>query len=337
MRLRIALCGPPGAGKSTSGRLLASMFADAGAGVVSIATPLYGTQRAFDRIIPDRFASDSKPSRQDGRLLNFLGQHAREILPTALVEDFLYRCELLELSGVNVIVCDDARPADLPALHAAGFAIVRLTAPDAVRLERKAQRGDFSAGADEHVTELGHIDDRDLGAIVIDNSGDMDHLRDQLTACAQAAFNVRQSSRPRPSTRPERRLAADLAQFISARYQEGRHQIGAVVVDSTGSRHYGLHLEAMVGRASICAEATALGGALSGSADGIRLAAAIRHPKPSESLRRIELVPPCGLCRELLLDYSPKMHILVGELDRPELIKLEDLLPRKYVGSKWSL
>jgi cytidine deaminase len=91
----------------------------------------------------------------------------------------------------------------------------------------------------------------------------------------------------------------------------------------------------MVGRASICAEAVALGKACEAGATDLRVALAVRHPKPSEADQRIKLVPPCGLCRELLLDYSAGISVVVDADGARRLIPLATMLPHKYVGTKW--
>ncbi|SEO19675.1 cytidine/deoxycytidylate deaminase family protein [Actinacidiphila rubida] len=46
------------------------------------------------------------------------------------------------------------------------------------------------------------------------------------------------------------------------------------------------------------------------------------------------VVPPCGRCRQVLLDYFPDLHVIVGPADvRP----VADLLPATYVWSDHQL
>lgn len=131
------------------------------------------------------------------------------------------------------------------------------------------------------------------------------------------------------------RLIASAYQAISARYAVERHQIAAALLDADGTVHLGLHLDAMVGRAAVCAEAGALSTArLSTSAPLIAIAA-VRHPKPTETMPA-RIVPPCGLCRELLLDYAPDIRVVLRESGLGEAVPLAELLPHKYVGTKWA-
>ncbi|MFE6618140.1 cytidine deaminase family protein [Streptomyces sp. NPDC008086] len=43
------------------------------------------------------------------------------------------------------------------------------------------------------------------------------------------------------------------------------------------------------------------------------------------------VVPPCGRCRQALLDYFPDLEVIVGEGDRVRTVPITDLLPASYV------
>ncbi|MGV9310399.1 hypothetical protein ACWDLG_44150 [Nonomuraea sp. NPDC003727] len=121
---------------------------------------------------------------------------------------------------------------------------------------------------------------------------------------------------------------------INSRYALARHQIAAAILDADGGIHLGLHVDAMVGRAAVCAEAGALSAARLATDAPLQAVAAVRYPKPSEpALARI--VPPCGLCRELLLDHAPSLLAVVHDGAYPVLTPMAELLPHKYVGTKW--
>ncbi|MDT0381312.1 cytidine deaminase [Streptomyces sp. DSM 42041] len=326
---RVALFGLPGAGKSTAAGLLRRTLAgmDRHVEVIKLAAPLYDVQAAFYARARTRLAE----GQQDGELLNFLGSHFRTAAPGLLLEDFAQRAAAAELAGADVLLCDDARPADLDGLRDQGFTLVRVTAPDALRRERKAGRGDRRAGRDDHPTELGG--DGVEADLVLDNAGDLPALEEQVVELAK-----RLPAAPAEQEAAEQVVASLVGlarEVITERYAENRHQIGAVVVTGDGRVFTGIHLEAMVGRASVCAEAVALGQARAAGAGDLMLALAVRHPKPSEERRDIKLVPPCGLCRELLLDYGPRVSTVVQDGDEMRVVPLASLLPHKYVGTKW--
>jgi cytidine deaminase len=46
------------------------------------------------------------------------------------------------------------------------------------------------------------------------------------------------------------------------------------------------------------------------------------------------VVPPCGRCRQVLLDYFPEIEVIVGEA---ECVRITDLLPATYVWADHQL
>jgi|GEM_PF-210969 len=49
------------------------------------------------------------------------------------------------------------------------------------------------------------------------------------------------------------------------------------------------------------------------------------------------VVPPCGRCRQVLLDYFPAVEVIVGEGDRIRAVPVTDLLPESYVWADHQL
>ncbi|MEU6141821.1 cytidine deaminase [Streptomyces sp. NPDC047081] len=43
------------------------------------------------------------------------------------------------------------------------------------------------------------------------------------------------------------------------------------------------------------------------------------------------VVPPCGRCRQVLLEYFPAIKVVVGQGDRVRAVPVTDLLPESYV------
>jgi cytidine deaminase len=123
------------------------------------------------------------------------------------------------------------------------------------------------------------------------------------------------------------RAAIDL---INARYVENRHHIAAAVRGKSGKIYTGLHLDTYVGRASVCAEAVALGQAMAAGEQSIEAIVSVRHPRPREQHREPQLVSPCGICREMLNDFAPGAVVLLGGDHGIERRPVESLLPDKY-------
>ncbi|GAA4782298.1 ATP-binding protein [Streptomyces ziwulingensis] len=178
---KVALYGRPGAGKSTLAGLLTQELAAAGADVLNlkVAAPLYELQ-AIVHAMAGRPLLDG--SEQDGELLNALGAHLRRINPVALTEAFTRRVRQAgQRRPQAVLVCDDLRAPDVRAVTALGFLLVEITVSDAVRLVRKRERADLSAGAEHHSTEA-PVEAEPWRWV--DNTGSLDELRERAAELA---------------------------------------------------------------------------------------------------------------------------------------------------------
>ncbi|GAA4934047.1 cytidine deaminase family protein [Streptomyces coeruleoprunus] len=49
------------------------------------------------------------------------------------------------------------------------------------------------------------------------------------------------------------------------------------------------------------------------------------------------VVPPCGRCRQALLDYFPALKVIVGDGERIRTVLITDLLPASYVWADHQL
>ena len=121
--------------------------------------------------------------------------------------------------------------------------------------------------------------------------------------------------------------------LITARYVENRHHISAAVRGASGRVYTGLHLDTYVGRASVCAEAVALGQAMAAGETKIEAIVSLRHPRPREQHRECKAVSPCGICREMLTDFAAGCDVILpGSSAHGPLraVPVEQLLPEKY-------
>jgi cytidine deaminase len=132
------------------------------------------------------------------------------------------------------------------------------------------------------------------------------------------------------ATDSDRELIQAAIDLINARYVENRHHIAAAVRGQSGKLYTGLHLDTYVGRASVCAEAVALGQAMAAGEQGIEAIVSVRHPRPREQHREPQLVSPCGICREMLNDFAPGAVVLLAGDRGTERRPVESLLPDKY-------
>ena len=128
----------------------------------------------------------------------------------------------------------------------------------------------------------------------------------------------------------DRALTQAAMEFIRTRYIENRHHIGAAIRGGSGRIYLGLHLDTYVGRCSVCAEAVALGSALSAGETVIDSVVSVRHPRPRERHAQPKVVSPCGICREMLTDFAPGAGIIMSRAGGLRRIAVAELLPDKY-------
>jgi cytidine deaminase len=94
---------------------------------------------------------------------------------------------------------------------------------------------------------------------------------------------------------------------------DGGHVVAAGVRTRDGAVYDGVSLPTAIGRASICAEPVAIGNAIAdgNSHDDIQTCVAVAYPLPAHDADDQRVIPPCGVCREMLADYNPEMRVIV--------------------------
>ena len=132
-------------------------------------------------------------------------------------------------------------------------------------------------------------------------------------------------------TDADRELIEAAREAIRKRYRFDWQEVGAAVRIRSGRIFVGVSLDAYLGRMAVCAEAVALGHAITNSGEsGIDTIVAVRHPPPEENDRTISVVSPCGACRELISDYDRNARVIVPGKGGPTAVLIGDLLPNKY-------
>jgi cytidine deaminase len=141
------------------------------------------------------------------------------------------------------------------------------------------------------------------------------------------------SSRSRTAvlTKADNELIEAASKAITARYRNDWQEVGAAMRTRDGRIVTGVNLDAYLGRMAVCAEAVALGRAITDIGEtGIDTIVAVRHPKPTEADRDVTVVSPCGSCRELIWDYDRNARVIVPGEKGPTITTIGELLPNKY-------
>jgi cytidine deaminase len=135
---------------------------------------------------------------------------------------------------------------------------------------------------------------------------------------------------PPPDMAAEDVRLLEIAQTLLARvWVHGRHEVATALRTADGSVYTGVHVEGSCRRSSICAEGVALGTARAGlQADApLRIDTVVSvQIKPAGQFR---IIAPCGVCRELISDYSPDTRIWITSDAGIHAVAALDLLPYK--------
>jgi cytidine deaminase len=181
---KCAFYGLPGAGKSTSMQMIIEKARQSGfwIGCIKFAEPLYQAQAEIYRLAGRPLAEKTK---QDGRLLNFLGGHFREINRNSLTEYFSLTEALHTRQFENqslskgLLLNDDMRATETVFLKTQGFHLTHIMADPTTCHSRRKLRGDLTLGSDKDSTEAG------INTIVPDatiiNNGSLADLDDRIT------------------------------------------------------------------------------------------------------------------------------------------------------------
>ncbi len=127
---------------------------------------------------------------------------------------------------------------------------------------------------------------------------------------------------------PHGQAVAAARALISERAKEGRHHVAATVLTRSGRSYTAVNIDSVLGRAAVCAEAVAIGMATTAEPEAeIAFVAAVN--------RRQVIIAPCGLCRELLLDYGAEALVAVPTEGLEWTVRaLPELMPDAYKAGR---
>lgn len=118
-----------------------------------------------------------------------------------------------------------------------------------------------------------------------------------------------------------RELIQKAKEIIEKRYKKGYHSVGAAVKTKSGKIYTGISINSQ--KVDICAEWSAISTVLSENDDEIEMVVAVKRNDNGD----FEILPPCGLCRELYSTYCPFTKVIISET---ETVGAEELLPNAW-------
>ena len=100
-------------------------------------------------------------------------------------------------------------------------------------------------------------------------------------------------------------------------------RVGAALLTKTGKIFTGCNIENSSYSLTICAERTAIFKAVSEGQQNFKAIAISSDMK--------EIIPPCGACRQVLMDLASDIDVILsGSNNKPIIIKLSKLLPMPF-------
>ncbi|GAA0126409.1 cytidine deaminase [Clostridium sp. CTA-19] len=97
------------------------------------------------------------------------------------------------------------------------------------------------------------------------------------------------------------------------------HTVGAALRCKNGNIYVGVNVYAIHGS---CAEYIAIGSAITSGERDFDTIVAVRSPKKNNNL-----IPPCGNCRQLLMQYASDIKVLLQTSNGIEKVSIKELLP----------
>ncbi|MCX4750290.1 cytidine deaminase [Kitasatospora sp. NBC_01287] len=130
------------------------------------------------------------------------------------------------------------------------------------------------------------------------------------------------------SARVDHELIQAAAQVAATRSRGDNHTMAAAARNRDGRIITGLNAYHFTG--GPCAELVVIGAAAAQGAYDLVTMVAVGD-------RDRGVVPPCGRCRQVMLDYFPAIEVIVGAGDGLRTVPVADLLPATYVWADHQL
>jgi cytidine deaminase len=105
-----------------------------------------------------------------------------------------------------------------------------------------------------------------------------------------------------------------------------RFQVGAALLTKAGTVFGGCNVENAAYPVCLCAERGALSAAVAGGLRPGELVAAVVVTDVAE------LTPPCGACRQALIEFAKELPVLLANRVARQVHRLENLLPHSFTG-----
>lgn len=122
-------------------------------------------------------------------------------------------------------------------------------------------------------------------------------------------------------TNRDQKLIDEALKVLKRNFDDGvyNHTVGSAILCDNGNIYSGVNCDGIHGS---CAEYIAIGTAISAGERNFKAIVAVNEHSENN------LIPPCGNCRQMLLNYSPDIKVILNdENSKPVKISIKELLP----------
>ncbi|MEH0983562.1 cytidine deaminase family protein [Micromonospora sp. CPCC 205556] len=126
----------------------------------------------------------------------------------------------------------------------------------------------------------------------------------------------------------DRALVQAATAVAKLRCRSDNHTVAAAARTVDGRLFTGVNVHHFTG--GPCAEVVAIGAAATQGAGTLETIVAVGD-------RGRTVLPPCGRCRQVLLDYFPSVEVIVGPMNALRKVPVTDLLPETHVWADQQL
>ena len=126
-----------------------------------------------------------------------------------------------------------------------------------------------------------------------------------------------------PFSSEDRDLISAAQEIIKLRLHPRWHGIGAALRTVSGNVFSAVNVDGVISNAGVCGERAAIAIAAASGDTEIDLIVAVDWEG--------RVVSPCGLCREIIAEYSPGARVIVPDGRGESILTIEQLLPNRFV------
>jgi len=134
-------------------------------------------------------------------------------------------------------------------------------------------------------------------------------------------------------TEADKKLIQSAIDTCERLYKKDRHEVAAALRCKNGKVYTAIHIEAIYsGYADVCGEVAVICVAVADDQSEFDTIVAVAKNESGN----YKILEPCGRCRDVISDFGRDINVIIGDINNPQKVKVEDLIPHKPFRSALS-